>query len=224
MKKLAISFILLLITGIATTGAKYAEEDKTLEDMYNTYHDRKKWMETNPDTVSEYLKNADLLLKDYPKIDSVLYPLIRKAMIQYYGDSIPYEMSEEDFALCVETIATSEGSSLSKRGIRPFKSPLFLKGNNPFGMQGRGMTVKTFEYVDGVKKTMYLPFKRFESFDEAILALFDLFENKRYSRLRKSRTGKEFFYDLKRCGYFTSPHHHITFFIPHFNNLKELNR
>lgn len=105
----------------------------------------------------------------------------------------------------------------------PFKSILFIKGNNPFGMQGTGITVPTYEYIGGVKIRMYLPFQRFNSFKEGMFSLFELFNNKRYDYLKTVNTGTDFFYGMKRCGYFTSPTHHKTFFIPYYKKISRIN-
>ena len=214
MKKV-ILVIIILAFPLFTESMEYAVGSKILE----VYKERNLLKEIKTDSISNILKTEFFLLKDYKRIDTLIYPVIMKNVEEYYKDTFPYSVSKREYALIVETIATSEGSALSKKGIMPFKSSLFVKGNNPFGIQGKGMKVHTFEYINGVKTPKYLPFRRFSSLDDAILELFKLFDRKRYNYLKKCETGKDFFYGMKRCGYFTSPTHHKRFFIPHFNKL-----
>lgn len=211
MKHLVSILLLILITSNTNSGERY--ELKSGADIL------KEWSYSMQNAV-DYLLSNDLYLKDYAKIDSALTPVIKQKLDSVYLDKkYDFSLSKDELSTIIMVIAMSEGSSVTRRGIMPFKSKLFKNGRNPFGIQGRGQVVKTHEYIKGKKTYMYLGFRQYLSFNEALEDLLDLWENKRYRNLKEADDYIEFFYGMYNAGYFTSPVHHIYFFIPYYEKV-----
>lgn len=157
--------------------------------------------------------------KDIKRLDSLSYNIIYNLI----EDSIAnkFVLNKEELTTVIQAIAISEGSIVTKKGCRAFQSSLFLKGNNPFGIKGKGNNVTTVEYYKGVRHVLKQNFQSYSSFKEALNHLLKILLLKRYT-VNKSKNNVEFFYSLKKGGYFTAPNYHKTFFIPYSNKLKEL--
>jgi flagellum-specific peptidoglycan hydrolase FlgJ len=106
---------------------------------------------------------------------------------------------------------------------KPFMSTLFKKHNNPFGIKGNGGEYKTIEYYNGIKTQIVDGFRHFADLQNAIEYLVrDFLTTPRYDPLRSSSNYKEFFSNLRKCGYFTHPSWDTYYLIPtyeYFNNI-----
>lgn len=153
--------------------------------------------------TTNWTSNSRDSLKHY--LDPIFIPIIEKYTHKY-------SMSVDELVACIETIATSE-SGTSKG--QPFSNELFRKHNNPFGIKGNGTIVTTIEYYDGIPTVIVDGFAHFDLLEDAINYLVGtLFMTERYTKLRSACTYKEFFCQLKECGYFTHPTWHKDYFIP----------
>lgn len=174
----------------------------------------------NVDSAITQLKDEGLYFNsDIERLDSLSYNLIHTLL----EDSLVNEftLSKEELVTCIQTIAISEGSIVTRKGSRAFRSSLFIVGNNPFGIKGKGSNVTTVEYYNGKRYVLKQNFKAYAHFSEALDHLVNILLLDRYD-VRNSKDNTEFFYALKKGGYFTAPHYHKTFFIPYSNKLKEL--
>lgn len=172
------------------------------------------------DSAIVALKTEGLFFnRDIDRLDSLSYNIINDLL----ADSIAnkFKLSKSELVTCIQTIAISEGSIVTKRGSRAFRSSLFIAGNNPFGIKGKGNRVTTVEYFNGKRYVLKQNFQKYASFEDAIKGLMHILMLKRYDVVN-SKNNVDFFYALKRGGYFTAPNYHRTFFIPYSNKLKKL--
>jgi len=167
--------------------------------------------------------NNDVLLKGNEiEIASDLVPYIYGAI----SDSIAkkYKISKTELATALLAISFSEGSRNSKKGAIVFQSPLVLKGNNPFGIKGKGIKTKTFEYINGQKVLINSSFRRFESISESIWFISTFIgSSERYKNARKAITGEAFLIELQKAGYATSPDWFNKFTIPIYRKIIKVN-
>jgi len=163
------------------------------------------------------LKTEKLYFRDLEEIDKIAFPAIYFSI----NDSIINGsiLTKREVAKVVETIAMFESSSSTRKGTMPFKSSLFIKSNNAFGIKGKGHVTKTAEYVNGERMVIVSSFKKYDSFDESINDLLSLLV-RRY-HLKEAKTSKEVFHTMKRKGYFTAP---ITYMYSLIRTNKRLNK
>jgi len=167
------------------------------------------------------LKNNGFYIgKDIKTLDSITYNILNSVI----SDSISntFNLTREDFISCIQAIAISEGSIVTKRGSRAFQSSLFIINNNPFGIKGKGLNVTTVEYYNNKRYVVKQNFKYYNSFEVAIHDLMRILSLLRYKKVKQATNITEFFYALKAGGYLTAPTYHKTFFIPYSKKLRML--
>lgn len=153
------------------------------------------WKSSDRDTLKYYL-------------DPIFIPICSK-----YNDY--YNINIDTLVACIQTLATSESGN--SKG-QPFSSTLFIDYNNPFGIKGKGCNIKTIEYYNNIRTVITDDFRYFNSLYEAIDYLVGhLLLTDRYIDVRNANTVEQFFYNLKKCGYFTDPNWHEEYLIPTCN-------
>lgn len=82
----------------------------------------------------------------------------------------------------------------------------YVKGNNYFGIKGKGQDFATHEYVDGKKINIVAGFRAYESMEESFedYGKF-LHAQPRYTQALKTKDPKQFARELQRAGYATDP-------------------
>jgi flagellum-specific peptidoglycan hydrolase FlgJ len=81
-----------------------------------------------------------------------------------------------------------------------------VKGDNYFGIKGKGQKFTTHEFIDGKKVKMDDEFKEFSGFDGSVAGLVDFLKtNPRYSEALKAKTPQEQAKALQDAGYATDP-------------------
>ena len=148
-----------------------------------------------------YIKSLNELTngvnKTRSKVFNLVLPIIQSKLIKYSNE---YKL-KDSMAYAITCIFVSESSNSKGKSAQ---SNLWLKYNNPFGLTGKGVTFKSWEEINGKRVVKYRAFKRFNTFDDAIVSLMeDYLLNKRYDRLKHSKTVKQFLNDLYKCGYMT---------------------
>lgn len=172
----------------------------------------------NTDRAETQLKDEGLYFyRDIDRLDSLTYNLIDSHVSD--STAATYALDRSTLISCIQTIAISEGSVTSKRGNRAFRSSLFIYGNNPYGIKGKGSYVKTVEYFDGVRHVLMQNFQSYLSFRHATQHLLHILSMKRYDGVREATSIQEFFNALKRGGYLTAPVYHKMFLIPYAEKL-----
>ena len=151
--------------------------------------------------IIETLKTKELYFnRDLKEIDSIASIYVSRNM----EDSL-VELLNMDKQLLVDivvTVSIAEGSKVNRKGALPFKSSLFLQGNNPFGIKGTEQVVSTVEYLKGKRTVIIDGFKYYDSYREAINDFLYLL----YRRYGNSfKTPEDVFYAMKNGGYFTHP-------------------
>jgi len=166
----------------------------------------------------EIYENTPTLLKNNEGvIHSNLLPFVLEAI----PDSISakFDVSEEELSRVLIAISFSEGAKSSTKGAIVYQSLLCKKGNNPFGIKGKGIKTKTNEYLLGKNTLIDSEFAKFESYTEAIQYMVRIISNKRYRKCLKATTGEELIRELQKAGYATSPTWFEIFTIPAYKKI-----
>jgi hypothetical protein len=173
----------------------------------------------NVEEAIHILKTETLYLKrDLKKIDSLAFNIMYNTVEDSLVDK--FVLTKEELLICVEALSITEGSIVTKKGLKPYKSSLFVLSNNPFGIKGKGHVALTTEYINGERKRLYLPFRKFESFGHAVNFLLDLLIRNYNSEHAKTR--EEFFWSLKEGGYFTASARYVYTLMGVSNDIKAI--
>jgi len=159
--------------------------------------------------------NSVLLKGNETAIAQEMIPYIEGALCDTLMEQ--YSISKTELAAALLSIALSEGSRSSSKGAIVFQSSLVLKGNNPFGIKGKGIKTPTFEYINGQKTLINSSFRYFDSFSASVWYIsHHIGEHKRYANARIAITGEAFLRELHKAGYATSPDWFERFTIPKY--------
>ena len=124
-------------------------------------------------------------------------------IVNDYSKYFP-NLKQEELRALVRTLFVSESSN--SKGVG--KSPLFIDGNNGFGMQGYSKNSKlynTFEQKNKVNYDTVCYFMHFNNIDSSIHHLFNAYFLKPYfKRVRQSKNLHDAFNKMYLCGYMTA--------------------
>ena len=178
----------------------------------------------NINNAIDILKTKPLYLKkDIRVLDSLTYNIFN----EFIEDSIydKYTIDKQTFISCIQSISFMESAITTKKGNMPFKSSLFVYGNNIGGVKwtkGKYLTRLTTEYYNGTKYKIYSKFQYYDNMRETVNHMMKFLDNKRYTNLKKAENTEQFFYYLKEAGYFTAGNDYKWTLITYANKLKNI--
>ena len=210
-KHILLTFIMIFFIGI-----QYPNSVVFLSSLYEKNY-KEKQFEQLCIKNEFFLKNTVLQQKDLQYINELIDPIIRKECIIYQDR---FKLDLNTLVNCVKVIATSESGD--SKG-RPFNSPLWIKQNNPYGIQGSGVVHLTTEEIQGKEVKLNISFSGFKNLTDVTQYLFKNILLKQYFKpVRNSTTGNDFFLQLEKCGYFTSTTWREKYFIPTLKKYQSL--
>ena len=123
----------------------------------------------------------------------------------------PYAMQDMRESKILASLTAAQGFIESSKG----NSQLTKKANNLFGIKGsyngNYVTMKTTEYYNGVKQTVYANFRKYPSWQESVNDHSGLFNRlERYKNLRGETDYIKACNNVKLDGYATSPTYSTT--------------
>lgn len=118
----------------------------------------------------------------------------------------PYVLQDMKDTNILASLTAAQAFIESNKG----NSALTQKANNLFGIkgtyQGQSVKMKTTEYYNGVKTSVYADFRKYPNWLESIADHSRLFNtNKRYTNLRGCKDYKQACFSVQQDGYATSP-------------------
>ena len=84
-----------------------------------------------------------------------------------------------------------------------------VKGNNYFGIKGKGQVIVTHEVINGSRVRVKASFRTYESFRESTQDFILLMEKPRYKAVREANGILDQAFELQRAGYATDPKYAI---------------
>lgn len=195
-KKIILLFVLFLQTNMVVSPNQSGVLNKPLFDMNQRIDSLKQ-------RNIKILKTSNFNGNQRDSVGLLLNPFVYRPVKQYVDS---FACDEVVLSSIIKTVFIIESSDAMGN---PANSVIFKKYNNPFGIKQynkNGASLYTYEEINGKKVYMYCNFQTFPSLEDAINEWFLLILSDRYKSVRSTVTAKEFFHEMKRCGYMTSSH------------------